>query len=71
MARTPVSSSNLASVGYDSVSGTLEVEFLSGTIYQYTNVPSERYSGLINAPSKGDYFNFYIKEGGYAFKQVR
>lgn len=71
MSRTPVSSSNLASVGYEVASRTLEVEFLNGTIYQYANVPSERYSGLLNASSKGDYFNFYIKEGGYSFRQIQ
>ena len=71
MTRTPVSSSNLASVGYDSSSRTLEVEFLNGTIYQYANVPTDRHVGLLKASSKGDYFNFYIKEGGYSYTQVR
>jgi hypothetical protein len=39
MERTPVSSSNLVAVGYDPGSYTLEVEFHSGSIYQYSGVP--------------------------------
>ena len=40
MERQSVSSSNLASVGYDPNSETLEIEFKGGTIYRYFNVPS-------------------------------
>ena len=66
----PVSSSDLKSVGYDEASSTLEVEFLHGGIYEYSNVPESRYSGLMSAPSKGSYFNEYIKKGGYACRKV-
>jgi hypothetical protein len=45
----PVSSSNLASVGYDPNTQTLEVEFLHGGIYQYSDVPSSVHSGLMTA----------------------
>ena len=37
MYRIPVSSSNLASVGYEG--GILEIEFKSGSVYQYSGVP--------------------------------
>ena len=40
MYRQPVSSSNLASVGYDASSMTLEVGFNNGSVYQYYNVPA-------------------------------
>ena len=70
MNRTPVSSSNLKSVGYDAASSTLEVEFLHGGIYEYSNVPESRYSGLMSAPSKGEYFDAYIKKGGYSYREV-
>ncbi|HUA68714.1 MAG TPA: KTSC domain-containing protein [Candidatus Saccharimonadales bacterium] len=70
MERTPVSSSNIESVGYDAATRTLEVEFLSGSIYQYSNVSAEKFSGLMSAWSKGDYLNYWIKEGGYSYKQV-
>ena len=62
MNRQSVQSSNLRSVGYDSVTKILEIEFHSGGIYQYSNVPPNVYSDLINAPSKGKYFASYIKD---------
>lgn len=56
MERIPVTSSNIASVGYDTNSATLEVEFNNGRIYQYFSVPISQYDGLMNASSKGKYF---------------
>jgi len=70
MHRQPVISSNLASVGYDSKSKTLEVEFLNGSVYQYSNVPSVLYNGLISASSKGQYFDRMIKNGGYICRRI-
>ena len=70
MERTPVSSSNIASVGYDESSERLEIEFLkTGQVYEYYNVPSFVYEGLVNAPSVGAYFNAEIK-GSYAFNPL-
>ena len=43
MNRSPVSSINVASVGYDGSTLTLEVEFLSGSVYQYFDVPNAVY----------------------------
>ncbi|MBI4825314.1 MAG: KTSC domain-containing protein [Nitrospirae bacterium] len=71
MNRTAVSSSNLASVGYDPESMVLEIEFHSGGIYQYSNVPESKYEGLMKAGSHGTYFDTYIKKGGYRFKKIR
>ena len=70
MTRTPVSSSNLKSVGYDRRSTTLEVEFLSGHVYQYFGVPEARYSGLMSASSHGEFFARYIKDAGYRCQQI-
>jgi len=64
MERVQVESSNLASVGYDSVTSTLEIEFHSGAIYQYFAVPQEIYDGLMNARSKGAFFHQFIKRAG-------
>jgi len=71
MNRTPVSSSNLASVGYDPATNTLEVEFLNGSIYHYFNVPPSIYSGLMSASSHGSYLDQYVKKGGYSYRQIR
>ena len=60
--RMPVQSSNLRSVGYDPKTRVLEIEFHSGGIYGYSNVPENIHSTLINAPSKGKYFARYIKD---------
>lgn len=62
MDRKIVKSSNLKSIGYDQSSNILEIEFLSGGVYQYFKVPSQIYLGLMNATSKGNYFHANIKE---------
>lgn len=61
MDRTPVSSSNLRSVGYDAETQTLEIEFHKGGIYQYYGVPEYEYESLISASSIGRYFIDNIK----------
>jgi hypothetical protein len=60
--RQPVSSSNLHSVGYDHATSTLEIAFHSGGIYQYSRVPSTVYTALMNASSKGQFFDAHIKK---------
>ena len=52
----PVRSSSLRAVGYDEWSGTLEVEFWSGGIYQHFNVPDSLFHGLMEADSKGSFY---------------
>jgi hypothetical protein len=59
--RDPVSSSNIVSVGYDAPSETLEVEFMSGSVYQYYNVRQSIYDAFIAAPSPGQFFAYQIK----------
>lgn len=71
MERTRVSSSNLASVGYDEANEILEIEFNHGGIYQYFDVPSSVYEGLMNASSHGTYFDSNIKKAGYRYKKIR
>ena len=61
MERTAVSSSNLASVGYDVDSLTLEIEFLNGSVYQYYDVPEGVFEELLNASSVGSYFSHNIR----------
>ena len=69
MERDFVSSSNIASIGYDEASQTLEVEFLSGSVYQYYNVPLSVYENMMQAGSKGRFLNFYIKNA-YPYSRV-
>jgi len=70
MNRTPVSSSNLKSVGYDQTSNTLEIEFHGGRVYQYYNVPKRIYQGLMAASSHGKYHHRRIKDS-YRYSRIR
>jgi hypothetical protein len=69
MNRDYVASTNIASVGYDESTETLEVEFLNSSIYQYYNVPVNMYESLMREGSKGRFFNTYIKNM-YPFSRV-
>ncbi|WP_210013924.1 KTSC domain-containing protein [Pseudomonas palmensis] len=62
MERVSVSSSNIASVGHDESSQTLEVEFLNGAVYEYYDVPGHVYQELVSASSVGGYFAQRIKK---------
>lgn len=67
MERVPVSSSNIASIGYDVDSQTLEVEFRNSTVYQYFGVPAHVHQEFMDAGSKGQYLNRNIRNAyGYA-----
>jgi hypothetical protein len=50
--RIPLESSTLASVLYLSTQRELHVEFRSGQIYQYLNVPFQAYTELLAASPK-------------------
>ena len=69
MERTPVTSSNIASVGYDTDSQTLEIEFNNGTIYQYFDVSEQVFNELKGAGSVGGYLAAHIK-GVYRYSRV-
>ena len=70
MKRETVKSSNLRSVGYDRSTQTLEIAFNSGGVYQYSHVPENVYTGLMDAPSHGRYFNHFIR-AEYPTRRVR
>ncbi|MCC4242751.1 KTSC domain-containing protein [Thalassospira povalilytica] len=65
----PVTSSNLAAIGYDEDSETLQIEFLNNTTYQYFDVPAHIFSDLLNADSAGGYLAKHIK-GHYRYSRV-
>lgn len=69
MERQTVSSSNLAAVGYDPMTQTLEVEFHGGRIYQYYGVPERMFEEIKQAPSAGRFFYAYIRNG-YPYSRV-
>ena len=69
MVRVPVTSRSIASVGYDPDTKTLELEFVSGTVYQYFDVPQSIHDALMAADSKGAFVNALIK-GYYRYTQI-
>jgi hypothetical protein len=69
MIRQAVQSSNIKSVGYDPDTKRLEIEFISGGVYQYMDVPETVHSELIQAESKGSYFQANIRDR-YVTKRI-
>lgn len=59
--RQPVESTSLASVGYSKKWAILEVQFRSGQIYRFHDVPVEVYRDLLNAQSKGRFLHREIR----------
>ena len=70
MDRISVRSSNIRSIGYEASLLTLEVEFKSGSVYQYMSVPQNEYESLMNAASIGKHLNRNIK-GRYRYVEIR
>ena len=62
MPRTPVRSSVIAAVGYDTETAELEVEFRSGDVYRYFAVPPSVFRALLEADSPGAYFNKNVSD---------
>ena len=62
MRREHVNSSAISSVGYDERSSVLEVEFQSGAVYDYFDVPPKVYRDLLKAPSKGSFVSRRIRD---------
>ena len=61
MLRNSIISTSIAVIGYDPNQLTLEIEFLEGIIYRYFDIPVSVYLNLVNASSRGRFFNYYIK----------
>jgi hypothetical protein len=62
-------SSNVISAGYDQDTQTLEIEFRQSGIYQYYNIPADLARQFLEAPSKGQFLNTYIKNA-YPYSRV-
>jgi hypothetical protein len=65
----PVSSSNIAAIGYDPESQAVYVEFLNGTTYMYKGVPDHEFENLRTSSSVGSYLNRYFKNV-YPYERV-
>jgi lysyl-tRNA synthetase class 2 len=60
-ARIPLQSSVLAAAEYFPELQTLDIVFNSGEIYRYLKVPRSLYQDLLEANSKGIFFNAHIR----------
>lgn len=69
MEREPVTSSNIKSVGYDAGAKVLEVEFSSGGLFRYSDVPATAHAELMAAKSVGSHFAQHIR-GNYTASKV-
>jgi len=64
-----VESTSLATVAYDAERELLQIEFRDRTIYQYFGVPAEVHAALLQAPSKGRYFNRALR-GRFPYARI-
>ena len=58
----PVDSSQIRSVGYDSETETMYVEFKNGQVYRYLEVPQNVFNNLKNSSSPGRFFLSSVKQ---------
>ena len=63
-------SSNLRSLEYEASNRLLTIEFHSGRVYRYSNVPETIVQGLLRAYSAGRYFHQWIRSR-YAYDRIR
>lgn len=67
--RQPVSSSDIAGIGYDEATETLEIEFHATGVYRYFSVPKSIHDEFVRTPTYGKFFHQNIK-GKYAWEKV-
>jgi hypothetical protein len=67
MEKQEVESSVIHAVGHTRV---LEIEFESGRVYQYFDVPQDIYDSMLQSDSKGRYFNQHIR-GKYPYQEIQ
>ena len=66
---TALESTTLVTVSYDDARELLQLEFCSRAVYLYFGVPEAVFEALLDAPSKGRYFNGAIR-GRYPYRQI-
>ena len=59
----------IANIYYNPISYTFRITFISGTVYEYLDVPPAIYVAMKASASKGTYLNTHIK-GHFNFKKI-
>lgn len=70
MEMIPVSSSNIAAIGYDESQNSLVIAFTNGRAYEYYGISQHVFDEFLNAGSKGQYANQNIYKN-YSQNQIR
>lgn len=58
----PVNSSAISAVGYDPRTMRMKIRFVQGDAYDFCRVPEHVFTELLNAQSKGNYYNEHIRD---------
>jgi KTSC domain len=69
MDMVPVSSSQIAAVGYDPETMVAEVQFSNGSVYRYEGVPLGVTDEIIKSESPGRQFSASLKFG-YTYSRI-
>jgi len=69
MERLPLRSRAVVSAGYDAETRVLEIEFSTGRLYRFSDVPESVYEWLLRVPNKGVYVTRNIN-GRYAHQDI-
>lgn len=59
----------VSAFSFDETTKRLRVEFVSGLVYEYMDVPKEVFNLMQRATSKGAFLNTHIK-GKFKFKRI-
>ena len=57
-----VNSSAISAIGYDQRTMRMHIRFIQGDTYDFCGVPAHIFQGLLNARSKGTYYNDHIRD---------
>ena len=69
MRRYRIDSSAITSLGYDPSNRLLELEFVTGAVYDYEGVPPEEVLAMLESDSRGRYFDMHIR-GPYPYRRI-
>ena len=62
----PVDSSDVAAIGF--YNNVVQVQFLSGAVYQYFNVPKSVFDSFLSSASKGRFVHYVLS--AYSYKRI-
>jgi KTSC domain len=69
MHRTAIAANGIAQVGYEDGAEILEIEFTSGKVFQFFNVPSNMFHQLMDSQFKEFYYQNNIHER-FPYKRI-